>query len=37
MIFWMIYADDIKAGIAYLFSGDRARKEARMVMDEARE
>jgi len=35
MIFWMIYANDIKAGIAYLFSGDRARKEARAVMDEA--
>jgi predicted PurR-regulated permease PerM len=34
MIFWMLYANDIKAGIAYLFSGDRGQI-ARAVLDEA--
>jgi predicted PurR-regulated permease PerM len=35
MIFWMLYANDIKAGIAYLFSGNKAREVARTVLDEA--
>jgi hypothetical protein len=35
MIFWMLYANDVKAGIAYLFSGARARQVARAVLDEA--
>jgi len=35
MIFWMLYANDVKAGIAYLFSGDSGRQIARTVLDEA--
>jgi predicted PurR-regulated permease PerM len=35
MIFWMVYANDIKAGIASLFSGDNGRQIARTVQDEA--
>jgi predicted PurR-regulated permease PerM len=35
MIFWMLYADDVKAGIARLFSGDSGRQTARTVLDEA--
>lgn len=35
MIFWMIYADEVKAGIAYLFSDGKARRVARKVLDEA--
>jgi predicted PurR-regulated permease PerM len=34
MIFWMLYANDIKAGIAYLFSNDSGQI-ARAVLDEA--
>lgn len=34
-IFWLLYANEVKAGIAYLFSGERARKVAREVLDEA--
>jgi predicted PurR-regulated permease PerM len=35
MIFWMLYANDVKAGIASLFSGDSGRRIARTVLDEA--
>jgi predicted PurR-regulated permease PerM len=35
MIFWMLYANDIKAGVARLFSGDGDRQIARSVLDEA--
>jgi len=35
MIFWMLYANKVKGGIAHLFSGDRARQAARRVLDEA--
>jgi predicted PurR-regulated permease PerM len=35
MIFWMLYANEIKGGIARLFSGDRARQAARKVLDDA--
>lgn len=35
MIFWMLYANEIKAGITYLFSGNRARQVARTVLDDA--
>ena len=35
MIFWMLYANDVKHGIARLFSGDRARQAARTVLDDA--
>lgn len=34
-IFWLLYANEVKAGIAHLFSGERARKVAREVLDEA--
>jgi predicted PurR-regulated permease PerM len=35
MIFWMLYANDIKTGIAHLFSGDSRRQIARTMLDEA--
>jgi len=35
MIFWMLYANEVKGGVAHLFSDDRARKVARKVLDEA--
>lgn len=35
MIFWMLYANNIKAGIAKLFSRDTVRQTARTVLDEA--
>src|SRR5215475_2620993 len=35
MIFWMLYANEIKGGIAGLFSGDRARQAARTILDDA--
>ena len=35
MIFWMLYAHEIKSGIARLFSGDLARRVARSVLDDA--
>jgi predicted PurR-regulated permease PerM len=35
MIFWMLYADEIKDGAAILFSGQRARRTARNAMDDA--
>ena len=35
MIFWMLYANDVKRGIARFFSGDRARQTARTVLDDA--
>jgi predicted PurR-regulated permease PerM len=35
MIFWMLYANDVKAGIAHLFSSDSGRQIARTVLDEA--
>jgi predicted PurR-regulated permease PerM len=35
MIFWMVYANDIKAGIANLFSGNSESQIARTVLDEA--
>jgi predicted PurR-regulated permease PerM len=35
MIFWMLYANEIKAGIAHLFVADRARQAARSVLDDA--
>jgi predicted PurR-regulated permease PerM len=35
MIFWLLYANDIKAAIANMFSIDRARQMARTIQDEA--
>jgi predicted PurR-regulated permease PerM len=35
MIFWMLYANKVKGGIARLFADDRARKVARKVLDDA--
>jgi len=35
MIFWMLYANEIKGGIAHLFSDDRAGQAARTVLDDA--
>ena len=35
LIFWMLYANEIKSSIAYLFSGDAARHTARAVLDDA--
>src|SRR5262245_60693137 len=35
MIFWILYANEVKGGIARLFSDDRARKVARKVLDDA--
>src|SRR5262245_16609191 len=35
MIFWMFYANEVKGGIARLFSGDRAGEVARKILDEA--
>ena len=35
MIFWMLYANEVKGGIARLFSGDRAGPVARTILDDA--
>ena len=35
MIFWMHYANEVKAGIALLFSGDGAGQVARKILDDA--
>jgi predicted PurR-regulated permease PerM len=35
MIFWMLYANEVKGGIAHLFSDDRAREVAHTVLDSA--
>jgi predicted PurR-regulated permease PerM len=35
LIFWMLYADEVKRGIARLFSGDRAGQVARSILDDA--
>lgn len=35
MIFFMLYANDIKAGVAFFFSDQQARRTARSVMDDA--
>jgi predicted PurR-regulated permease PerM len=35
MIFWMLYANEVKGGIAHLFSDERAREVARTVLDRA--
>jgi predicted PurR-regulated permease PerM len=35
MIFWMLYANEVKDGIARLFSDDKAREAARTVLDDA--
>jgi predicted PurR-regulated permease PerM len=35
MIFWMLYANDIKAKIANIFTRDRARQISRSILDEA--
>src|SRR5262245_33608652 len=35
MIFWMLYANQVKAGIARLFSGDRAGEVAHKILDDA--
>ena len=35
MIFWMLYANKVKGGIARLFYDDRARQAARAVLDDA--
>jgi predicted PurR-regulated permease PerM len=35
MIFWMLYANEIKGGLARLFSDNKARKVARKVLDDA--
>jgi predicted PurR-regulated permease PerM len=35
MIFWMLYANEVKAGIARLFSGDGAGDMARTILDDA--
>ena len=31
MIFWMLYADEVKEGVARLFSGDRVGQVARRI------
>jgi len=35
MIFWMLYADEVKEGVARLFSGDRVGQVARSILDDA--
>jgi predicted PurR-regulated permease PerM len=35
LIFWMFYADEVKGGIARVFSDDRAGQVARRVLDQA--
>jgi predicted PurR-regulated permease PerM len=35
MIFWMLYANEVKGGIARLFSGDGAGRMARRILDDA--
>ena len=35
MIFWMLYANEIKGGIAHLFAGDKAGQVARRILDDA--
>ena len=35
MIFWMLYANEVKGGVARLFSGDRAAQVALMILDDA--
>ena len=35
MLFWMLYANEVKGGIALLFSGDRAGQVARRILDDA--
>src|SRR4029079_2534368 len=35
MIFWMLYANEVKGGIALLFSGDRAGQVALRILDDA--
>jgi predicted PurR-regulated permease PerM len=35
MIFWMLYANEVKGGIARLFSGDKAGQVARRILDDA--
>ena len=35
MIFWMLYANEIKGGIAFFFSGKQARRAARSALDDA--
>jgi predicted PurR-regulated permease PerM len=35
MIFWMLYANEVKGGIARLFSGDSAGQVARGILDDA--
>jgi predicted PurR-regulated permease PerM len=35
LIFWMLYAKEVKGGIARLFSGDRAGQVARRILDDA--
>ena len=35
MIFWMLYANEVKGGVARLFSGDRAGQVALMILDDA--
>ena len=35
MIFWMLYANEVKGGIARLFFGDRAGQVARRILDDA--
>ena len=35
MIFWMHYANEVKGGIALLFSGDRAGQVAHSILDDA--
>jgi predicted PurR-regulated permease PerM len=35
MIFWMLYASEIKGSIAHLFSGDRVGHLARQILDES--
>ena len=35
MIFWMLYANEIKGGIAHLFAGDRVGQVAHKILDDA--
>jgi predicted PurR-regulated permease PerM len=35
MIFWMLYANEIKSGIGHLFRGERARQVVRVILDDA--
>jgi predicted PurR-regulated permease PerM len=35
MIFWMLYANEVKGGIVRLFSGDKAGQVARRILDDA--